>query len=584
MTMLATMGGVTHAQLTISIASNVPSTDVNQYILIFNSTSYTGSFTFNYIAQPGLTVTADNTATASVPGTYTLTENVVDTVSGNQAQSNTISLTFNAVTISMASNVPSTNVGQYILITNATTGTGPFTYNYMPQAGLTVNPDNTVNALTSGTYTLTENVVDSFGNQASNTISLTFNAPTISITSNVPLTDIDQYILITNATTGTGPFTYNYIPQAGLTVNPDNTVNALTPGTYTLTENAVDAFGNQAHSNTLSLTFNAAPTISITSNVPSANIGQYIKIVTHISGGMGPFNYIYYPQSGLTVNADNTVTASDPGTYTLTENVIDAFGNQAQSNTLFSLTFNALPTSVSSGDTSDTAAYSISGGSQTGPTVAPFMRGNVSCYEVSNFSLLDLETVHFSNASFAVSISKMLPSSATLIINGITYPLTAGETTSIRSGAGFNYTVALKHVTYSSAQHAITVDMCAVPMQDIVVQAKANTTQTVQTTNATENATTTEVISAVTQTAPQPSTNSTLPAPTQSPMTSSTIIVPATVGIAVAIAVGLTYYRSRRSSKRVPEEDHEGAREEIPEKASQKVSKKASEKASKRRK
>ena len=339
---------------TISISANTPSTDVGQYIMITNNTSGgTKPYTFVYNAQSGLIV-AGNTVTASVAGTYTLTENVIDKF-GEQAQSNVLSLTFNgAPTISISANTPSTDVGQYIMITNNTSGgTKPYTFVYNAQSGLIV-AGNTVTASVAGTYTLTENVIDKFGEQAqSNVLSLTFNgAPTISISANTPSTDVGQYIMITNNTSGgTKPYTFVYNAQSGLIV-AGNTVTASVAGTYTLTENVIDKFGEQAQSNVLSLTFNGAPTISISANTPSTDVGQYIMITNNTSGGTKPYTFVYNAQSGLIV-AGNTVTASVAGTYTLTENVIDKFGEQAQSNVL-SLTFNGAPTISISANTPST--------------------------------------------------------------------------------------------------------------------------------------------------------------------------------------------------------------------------------------
>ena len=91
---LGPLYGVASA-LTITIAANTPSTDINRYILITNTTSGgTSPYTFTYNAV-GLTVSG-NTVTTSTPGTYYISENVVDSKS-TTASSNLLTLTFNAL-------------------------------------------------------------------------------------------------------------------------------------------------------------------------------------------------------------------------------------------------------------------------------------------------------------------------------------------------------------------------------------------------------------------------------------------------------------------------------------------------------
>ena len=197
-------------------------------------------------------------------------------------------------------------------------------------------------------------MIDKFGQQTqSNVLALTFNAaPTITITSNTPSTDIGMNILITNSIVGGGtpPYTFTY-NAVGLTVN-GNSVTTITPGTYYVSENVIDKFGLQTQSNVLALTFNAAPTITITSNTASTDIGMNILITNSIVGGGTPPYTFTYNAVGLTVNG-NSVTTITPGTYYVSENVIDKFGLQTQSNVL-ALTFNAAPTITITSNTAST--------------------------------------------------------------------------------------------------------------------------------------------------------------------------------------------------------------------------------------
>ena len=51
---------------------------------------------------------------------------------------------------------------------------------------------------------------------------------------------------------------------------------------------------NSIATNSISLTFNALPTILITPNVSATDIGNYIMVSNAVSGGTGPFTIRVY--------------------------------------------------------------------------------------------------------------------------------------------------------------------------------------------------------------------------------------------------------------------------------------------------
>jgi YVTN family beta-propeller protein len=115
----------------------------------------------------------------------------------------------------------------------------------------------------------------------------TTNTITIAITSNVTHTDINQSILISNVTSGTGPYTYTYNPSSGLTVT-GNKVTATSPGKYTLTETVTNETSHNT-SNQLSLTFNSDPTVTISPASATIDIGQSETLKLKASGGSKPY-------------------------------------------------------------------------------------------------------------------------------------------------------------------------------------------------------------------------------------------------------------------------------------------------------
>jgi len=208
------------------------------------------------------------------------------------------------------------------LSASVSSGTAPFQYQWLPGAADTAH----LSQLQPGAYALT--VVDANGclDSASALIALMGQlTPMIDGQSISCYGAADAWLSLTPLT-GAPPFQWQWQGWPG----PDSIAQPLGPGQYSVT--VMDAFGCTA-SNTFPYTVEPdALWIGTGSNAQTqANPPNGTAVVTTISGGTSPFEYLWEP-GGSTTQAIAGLTA---GTYTVT--VTDGHGCEAEAEVIVEL-------------------------------------------------------------------------------------------------------------------------------------------------------------------------------------------------------------------------------------------------------
>lgn len=355
-----TNGGATWTQLTVS--PNVGQNDIS----VVPNTNYlvsagagTGNTIISYSNDNGVTWTDWGSI-----GIQYLTIDFADNVSGwsgsfSDPANSTIGGIWKYNGAAITSTVPPTSgfilpanlcfngTLATVTPTDMSTGTGPLTYSWSSQAGVSFATSTSsapaISFTAAGTYTITLDVTNAFGfNSSSQIINvLACTAPTASFS--VPTNTLCQKVAInfTNTSSGTPTPTYSWStsPAANVTISPNAgatnaSITFSTPGTYSVTLWASNASGTAQTTQTITVS-NCAPNAGF--NMPVAGCTGAGVTMTNTSTGATSYSWSASPTPGniSNVSAPNpTITFANAGTYTVTLTASNVSGPTVVTNTI----------------------------------------------------------------------------------------------------------------------------------------------------------------------------------------------------------------------------------------------------------
>jgi len=298
-----------------------------------------GGYIYSWSPAAGLSATNIANPVASPASTTTYTVTVTDANGCIKTGSITINVApvLTAVAFADDNLIGACPASQTQLHVNVNGGEAPYSFSWVPVAGLSDAGIREPMAKPAATTIYTVTVTDANGCTA--VASVTVNvAPPVTVTATVD----DGLIgtcpssvahLTATATGGEGGYTYLWDNAVSLSSATSATPTAKPAVTTTYTVTVTDANGCTAAA---SVTVNVAPDLAVTAMADDMFIGTCPTSVSHldatVTGGEGGYTYKWMPLTGLDDSNIKTPTAKPAVTTTYTVTVTDANGCTATSN------------------------------------------------------------------------------------------------------------------------------------------------------------------------------------------------------------------------------------------------------------
>jgi hypothetical protein len=272
------------------------------------------------------------TFSSNIAGTYNYTVMVTDANGCSAEDMLTVVSAANPVASAGLNKVTCTNAS-ISLDGNATSGTTPYSYSWMPIAGLSnANAQSPMfSASIAGQYNYSVVVTDGNGCTSQSSVSITVNpSPTANAGGDQTICAGGVTTLVGVATGGTPGTGYGYLwsPAVGLDNNrlAVPTLSLNTPGSYTYMLTVTDA-NNCTSTDNVVVTVKDALVANAGGSV-NACTGASMMLNSSVSGGSAPYSYRWTPETNLSSRtaAMPTFLSNVTGDYAYTLEVTDANG------------------------------------------------------------------------------------------------------------------------------------------------------------------------------------------------------------------------------------------------------------------
>lgn len=283
-------------------------------ICLGDSTTLSASGGVNYIWTPNTELNTNIGPVVDAGPNSNITYTVTGTDGFGCVNTATVPITVNqlpVVTVTPAS--ATVCFGDSVLLT----ASGATTYSWSPLSGLSATTGTSVYAQPPNTTTYTVIGTDGLGCSSSRNVTVTVNPlPNVSAIATPDIICFGQ----SSSITASGANTYSWSPGTGLNTTTGTTVISTPVTSIVYTVTGTDGNGC-INTNTVSVTVNPLPTITVSASLDSICIGDSTTL-----SASGAVNYIWTPNIALNTNIGSVVDAGPTSSITYTVTGTDALG------------------------------------------------------------------------------------------------------------------------------------------------------------------------------------------------------------------------------------------------------------------
>ena len=289
---------VTRPSVSVTVSDRSP--DVGDNVTV--SWSITGGYlTSDAVTDPfgGNSQSGSRTVSRSTAGSEIYTASAWN-AAGSVSDSETVEWAVTPLSVMITGPTSVAQGVSFSLIPSVSGGQAPYSYRWETETGGVSTGDTFfVSGNTpAGTYTLDLTVTDDNGTTATDSHTVTINAPpslSVMITGPTSVAQGVSFSLIPSVSGGQAPYSYRWETETGGVSTGDTFfVSGNTPaGTYTLDLTVTDDNGTTA-TDSHTVTINAPPSLSVMITGPtSIESGDNATLIADASGGSSPYSYIW---------------------------------------------------------------------------------------------------------------------------------------------------------------------------------------------------------------------------------------------------------------------------------------------------
>ena len=266
------------------------------------------------------------THTYAAPGTYSVTLNASNPYGYNISAATAISV-LDPPVANFSANATVIPTGSAVAFTDASTG-NVTAWSWDFGDGNTSTDRNATHTYAApGLYSVTLNASNPYGYNISTRTDYidVGNPPAAGFTTNVTGGNAPQAVQFTDTTEHT-PTSWNWTFGDGETSTDKNPAHTYdTPGTYTVSLTATNAYGEDTETKTDLITILTAPGASFTENVTEGNAPLAVAFTDASTGNVTAWSWAF-GDGNTSTDRNATHTYAAPGTYSVTLNASNPYG------------------------------------------------------------------------------------------------------------------------------------------------------------------------------------------------------------------------------------------------------------------